>query len=61
MMIRSMSPQVIITDEIGDQGDKDSIITILNAGIKIITTVMDLIYLNKKQKRSFEPNRRKSF
>lgn len=38
MMIRSMSPQVIITDEIGDQGDKDSIITILNAGIKIITT-----------------------
>lgn len=38
MMIRSMSPQVIVTDEIGDQGDKDSIITILNAGIKIITT-----------------------
>ncbi len=38
MMIRSMSPQVIITDEIGDQGDKDSILAILNAGIKIITT-----------------------
>lgn len=38
MMIRSMSPQVIITDEIGDRGDRDSIISILNAGIKIITT-----------------------
>jgi stage III sporulation protein AA len=38
MMIRSMSPQIVITDEIGDQGDKDSIITILNAGIKIIAT-----------------------
>ena len=38
MMIRSMSPQVIITDEIGNQGDKDAVIRILNAGVKIITT-----------------------
>ncbi|NSW91344.1 MAG: stage III sporulation protein AA [Firmicutes bacterium] len=38
MMVRSMSPQVIVTDEIGDQGDKDSIVTILNAGVKIVAT-----------------------
>lgn len=38
MMIRSLSPKVIITDEIGNHGDKDAIIKILNAGVKIITT-----------------------
>ncbi len=38
MMVRSMSPQVIITDEIGDKGDKDSIETILNAGVKLIAS-----------------------
>ena len=37
-MLRSMSPDVIVTDEIGEGGDKDSIIEVLNAGIKIITT-----------------------
>jgi stage III sporulation protein AA len=38
MMLRSMSPQVIITDEIGNQGDKEAVMRILNAGVKIITT-----------------------
>ena len=38
MMVRSMSPQVIITDEIGDKGDKDSIETILNAGVKLVAS-----------------------
>jgi len=38
LMVRSMSPQVIITDEIGNKGDKESIIAILNAGIKLIAT-----------------------
>lgn len=38
MMVRSMSPQVIITDEIGDRGDKESIETILNAGVKLIAS-----------------------
>lgn len=38
IMLRSMSPDVIVTDEIGGRGDKDSIIEVLNAGIKIITT-----------------------
>jgi len=38
MALRSMSPHVIITDEIGSSSDKDSIIEVMNAGIKIITT-----------------------
>lgn len=38
MMIRSMSPQVIITDEIGNRGDMDAVINVLNAGVKIITS-----------------------
>lgn len=38
MMIRSMSPDVIITDEIGCEGDREAILGALNAGIKIITS-----------------------
>jgi stage III sporulation protein AA len=38
MLLRSMSPNVIITDEIGASGDKEAIIKVLNSGVKIITT-----------------------
>lgn len=38
MMIRSMSPSVIITDEIGCEGDREAVLGVLNAGIKIITS-----------------------
>lgn len=38
IMLRSMSPDVIVTDEIGGSGDKDSILQVLNAGVKIIST-----------------------
>ena len=38
LMIRAMSPQVIVTDEIGNQGDRDAVMSVLNAGVKIITT-----------------------
>ncbi|NLN41645.1 MAG: stage III sporulation protein AA, partial [Clostridiales bacterium] len=38
MMIRSLSPNVIITDEIGRPEDAMAIEDALNAGIKIITT-----------------------
>lgn len=39
MLIRSMSPQVIATDEIGRQEDSISIEEAMMAGIKLITTV----------------------
>lgn len=38
MMIRSMSPKVIITDEIGNDGDREAVHSVLNAGVRIITT-----------------------
>jgi stage III sporulation protein AA len=38
MLIRAMSPAIIITDEIGKAEDVDAIEEALNAGIKIITT-----------------------
>ncbi|WHH59646.1 stage III sporulation protein AA [Petroclostridium sp. X23] len=39
MMIRSMSPAVIITDEIGMEEDIAALKQVLNAGVKIITSI----------------------
>lgn len=39
MLIRSMSPQVIATDEIGRQEDSASIEEAMMAGVKLVTTV----------------------
>ena len=39
MLIRSMSPHVIATDEIGSKEDMLAVEEALNAGIKILTTV----------------------
>ena len=39
MAIRSMSPDVIVCDEIGTQKDMDSILMALNSGISLITTI----------------------
>ncbi|ACL76264.1 stage III sporulation protein AA [Ruminiclostridium cellulolyticum] len=38
MLLRSMSPEIIITDEIGTHGDKEAILKVLNSGIKIIAS-----------------------
>lgn len=39
MLIRSMSPDIIIADEIGRKEDSEAIMEAVHAGIKIITTV----------------------
>jgi stage III sporulation protein AA len=39
MAIRSMSPQVVVTDEIGKKEDIEALRHVLNAGVKIISTV----------------------
>ncbi|MEL7567832.1 MAG: stage III sporulation protein AA [Dehalobacterium sp.] len=39
MLVRSMSPQVIATDEIGRKEDAEAIEEVINAGIKLVTTV----------------------
>ena len=38
MLLRSMSPNIIVTDEIGTRGDKAAIMTVLNSGVKIIAS-----------------------
>ena len=38
MMIRSMAPEIIITDEIGSKGDAAAVASAINAGVKIIAT-----------------------
>ena len=38
MLIRSMSPKVIITDEIGNEGDREAVQVVLNAGVRIVTS-----------------------
>ncbi|WP_407639590.1 stage III sporulation protein AA [Anaerobacillus alkalidiazotrophicus] len=39
MLIRSMSPQVLVVDEIGRQEDSEAIMEAIHSGVKIITTV----------------------
>lgn len=39
MLIRAMSPSVIVTDEIGRQDDVLAVREALNAGVKVVTTV----------------------
>ncbi len=39
IMIRSMSPEIIATDEIGRREDGEAIIDAINAGVKVITTI----------------------
>lgn len=39
MMIRSMSPEIIATDEIGRKEDADAIVDAVNAGVKVVTTI----------------------
>ena len=62
MMIRSMSPEIVATDEIGRREDADAIIDAVNAGVNVITTIHgssigDFIKkqdLNRIQKGIFE-------
>lgn len=39
LMIRSMSPELIVTDEIGRREDGEAILDAINAGVKVITSI----------------------
>lgn len=60
MMIRSMSPDVIIVDEIGRKEDCDAIIEALNAGVQMIMTIhahrLEDIYLRPMLKPILDAN-----
>lgn len=51
MLIRSMSPDVIVVDEIGRKEDCDAIIEALNAGVQMIMT----IHANRLEDLYFRP------
>lgn len=51
MMVRSMSPQVIVTDEIGSCGDKEAVISVLNAGVRILTSAHGFNITELKSRR----------
>lgn len=38
LMIRSMAPQIIVTDEIGSPGDYAAVASAINSGIKVVST-----------------------
>ncbi|GMA55864.1 stage III sporulation protein AA [Alicyclobacillus sacchari] len=38
MAIRSLSPDIVVTDEIGKQGDVEAVLEAANAGVAVITT-----------------------
>ncbi|MCD8048828.1 MAG: stage III sporulation protein AA [Clostridia bacterium] len=38
MLLRSMAPEVILTDEIGGEEDEEAIVSLMNVGVKIICT-----------------------
>ena len=39
MAIRSLSPEVLICDEIGNKGDIEALLLAFNSGVNIITTI----------------------
>ena len=51
MLIRSMAPDIIATDEIGKMEDIDAIETALNAGIGVITTIHGSSYEDLKKSK----------
>ncbi len=38
-LLRSMSPDVIVTDELGDKSDASAVVEIINSGVSVIATV----------------------
>jgi len=55
MMLRAMSPEVIVTDEIGTSTDAAAITKIINSGTRVITSVHGFDLEQIKQRRDFKP------
>lgn len=51
MLLRSMSPDVIVTDEIGTQSDAEAIRSIMNSGVSVIASIhgRDTAQLEKRE------------
>lgn len=55
MLVRSMSPDVIIVDEIGSQQDVDALMEAINAGVIIICTIHGQTIGELKRRPSLKP------
>ncbi|TCT22630.1 stage III sporulation protein AA [Melghiribacillus thermohalophilus] len=55
MMIRSMSPDVLVVDEIGSNQDVEAIMEALHAGVSVIASVHGDDYEEIKQRPSLQP------
>lgn len=55
MMLRSMSPDVLVTDEIGTSTDAAAITKIINSGTKVITTIHGFNVEQVRKRRDLKP------
>ncbi|PAV29095.1 stage III sporulation protein AA [Virgibacillus profundi] len=55
MMIRSMSPEVLVVDEIGSSKDVQSLLEAINAGVTVICTIHGSSLMELKKRPSLQP------
>jgi stage III sporulation protein AA len=55
LLIRSMSPEVVVTDEIGSEEDTNAILEALHAGVKLLTTAHGSSLANIQGRPSLQP------
>lgn len=55
MMIRSMSPEILIVDELGSKEDVEAVMEAVNAGIKLITTTHGYSFEDIKRRPIMAP------
>ncbi|MBM7660886.1 stage III sporulation protein AA [Bacillus mesophilus] len=55
MLIRSMSPDVIVVDEIGSKEDSEAIMEAVNAGVKLIVTAHGYTWSDLEKRPSLRP------
>ncbi|RYG74663.1 stage III sporulation protein AA [Lentibacillus lipolyticus] len=55
MMIRSMSPEILIVDEIGSASDAEALMEAVNAGVTVICTIHGDSLMELKKRPSLKP------
>ncbi|WP_343752910.1 stage III sporulation protein AA [Lentibacillus halophilus] len=55
MMIRSMSPEILIVDEIGSTSDAQALMEAVNAGVTVICTIHGESLMELKKRPSLQP------
>lgn len=55
MMIRSMSPEIIVVDEIGSNKDVHALLEALNAGVTVLCTIHGQSLIELKKRPSIQP------